>query len=83
MVGIAEDLCQQENVPFEILQPLLKQTFEKLEQGSARAAQTGPAARGDKATLKKHQALLSEHPEYLEIYQAISKQLPIWLEKDK
>lgn len=82
MVGIAEDLCQQEEVPFEILEPLLKQTFEKLKQGSARTVQTGPAARGDKVTLEKHQTLLSKHPAYLEIYQVISKQLPIWLEKD-
>ena len=47
MYGIAYNLVKEDNLPFEILLPLLRQTVRKVGEMTPAEAQTGPAARGD------------------------------------
>jgi predicted short-subunit dehydrogenase-like oxidoreductase (DUF2520 family) len=53
------------------LQPLLKETFERLEKMSAAESQTGPAIRGDENTIKSHLHYLT-NPAYKKIYKELS-----------
>jgi len=57
---IGNDICKENNIPFEILQPLIKETAEKINQLSPEDAQTGPAKRNDVETINSHLAFLSD-----------------------
>jgi hypothetical protein len=73
LVYISEQICKENEVPFEILQPLLNETFAKLQNTSAFDAQTGPARRNDSLTISNHLAMLSDN--YKEIYDIITKSI--------
>ncbi|MFR9523035.1 MAG: DUF2520 domain-containing protein [Rikenellaceae bacterium] len=67
-----EELVAESGLPFEILKPLIEECcFKAIDAPSARPLQTGPAVRGDQATMARHEAMLS--PELKTIYQNISK----------
>ena len=46
----------------QTLLPLMRQMLDNFEKHGPRAAWTGPASRGDYATLQKHQRALRRHP---------------------
>ena len=73
LVYISQQICKENEVPFEILQPLLNETFAKLQNTSAFDAQTGPARRNDSLTISNHLAMLSDN--YKEIYDIITKSI--------
>ncbi len=54
MFTVAQDLCDTNNVPFEILHPLITETALKATLQSPKNVQTGPAKRGDKETIQSH-----------------------------
>lgn len=56
---------------FELLHPLIKQTTEKALHMNPRAAQTGPAKRGDKTVMEKHLGLING--DLKKIYKQLSK----------
>jgi predicted short-subunit dehydrogenase-like oxidoreductase (DUF2520 family) len=57
---IAEQICQSESLPFDLLRPLIAQTAQKVLSDLPQNCQTGPAKRGDEQTLARHRALLQE-----------------------
>jgi len=73
MYTIADDICKQYNVPFEILTPLIEETSLKIKNLSPKEAQTGPAKRNDTETIQNHLNLLSKAQQdiYLKITQSI------------
>lgn len=73
MYKIGNDLCKEYQVPFEILQPLIKETAIKTESLSPEKSQTGPAIRNDKKTIKNHLNLLN--PRQKQIYTLITKSI--------
>jgi len=58
MYQIGNEVCATNNVPFEILQPLIQETANKIIDISPFEAQTGPAKRNDTKTINKHLAML-------------------------
>jgi len=58
---IGSDICKEQNVPFEILQPLIRETADKILTLSPNEAQTGPAKRNDIQTINKHLEFLSDN----------------------
>ncbi|AXG74689.1 DUF2520 domain-containing protein [Flavobacterium arcticum] len=60
MYSIGYDICEQNNVPFDILKPLIQETAEKVQTLSPKQAQTGPARRNDITTMEKHLAFLTD-----------------------
>lgn len=72
MLSIAEDICLEHQVSFDILKPLIRETIEKAVHLGPSHSQTGPAVRGDQHTLDRHIAFLQNHPEYQELYRKIS-----------
>ena len=70
---IGSDICNKQNVPFEILHPLIEETASKIAKLSPEEAQTGPAKRNDLQTIQKHIEMLTK--EQQEIYQLITKSI--------
>ena len=59
---IAHEITESQGVEFDILKPLILETALKVQELSPYRAQTGPAKRNDKKTIKKHLKLLqNEH----------------------
>lgn len=58
---IAQKNCEQNDLDFNDLKPLLKETISKLDQLSAHEAQTGPARRHDNLTIHSQLEMLSGH----------------------
>ena len=55
---IGQEICQEHQVPFEILKPLIAETANKIMVLSPEEAQTGPAKRNDTATIEAQEAFL-------------------------
>lgn len=72
LMAISDEMVTKENIPFDLLKPLIHETIAKISENAPKSMQTGPARRGDKATLAKHQAYLEEYPNYQKIYELLS-----------
>jgi len=57
---IGNDICVENNIPFEILLPLIEETASKIEYLTPSEAQTGPAIRNDNNTINKHLEMLND-----------------------
>lgn len=57
---IGQKICEEHNVPFEILKPLIFETAEKIKTLTPVEAQTGPAKRNDSATIQAHLNYLTD-----------------------
>lgn len=51
---IGQEICEEHQVPFEVLKPLIKETAEKINSLDPIDAQTGPAKRHDSNTIEAH-----------------------------
>lgn len=69
---IAYELCEEKNVPFEALVPIIKNTFSRIDATEPALRQTGAAQRGDEATMKRHLDLLEQQPAYADLYRRLS-----------
>lgn len=72
---IGDRILKDHDMPFELLLPLIKETVSKLDQLAPREAQTGPAVRGDDATIQRHLDFLKQYPEYREVYRILSDRI--------
>jgi predicted short-subunit dehydrogenase-like oxidoreductase (DUF2520 family) len=68
---IGHEIAESKSVDFNILKPLIKETAHKIDTLSPYLAQTGPAKRNDKKTIKKHLRLL-ENEHHKDIYQLLT-----------
>ncbi len=76
LYSIAFDLCQREGIQFEHLFPLMKETINRLSDGTDPSElQTGPAIRKDNNTLDNHRKKLGEHPEILDLYNYLTSHI--------
>jgi predicted short-subunit dehydrogenase-like oxidoreductase (DUF2520 family) len=72
----AEQLVADLDLDHKIYLPLIEETVSKLRELSPKAAQTGPARRGDRETILKHFMLLeSVDPELAGLYHAVSRRI--------
>ena len=67
----AKDICDQNQLPFEILKPIIIETAQKIMTMDPFIAQTGPAKRNDKKVIEKHLSSLKN--EKKEIYAVLSE----------
>jgi predicted short-subunit dehydrogenase-like oxidoreductase (DUF2520 family) len=75
LYAIAEQLCNSEHLDFKMLVPLIEETASRLRKYSPLIVQTGPAARGDIATIEKHLQLLSADPATQQVYRLLSESI--------
>ncbi len=71
---IAQEICSENKIPFSILNPLIKETVNKLDDLMPSEAQTGPAKRKDTKTMEIHLKQLKDK-NYKDIYSLISKSI--------
>jgi len=74
MYRIGHEIAESKSVDFNILKPLIKETANKIDNLSPYLAQTGPAKRNDKKTVKKHLKALDKNI-HKEIYELITKSI--------
>lgn len=75
MYHVAEDICLENDINFNILKPLIKETAIKIITNHPKDVQTGPAKRGDQKIIESHLQQLDEHKNYQEIYQLITQNI--------
>ena len=73
LYAIGNEICAKNNIPFEILLPIIKETAKKIETLSPFEAQTGPAKRNDSTTIAEHLAILNNKQQ--EIYTLLTKSI--------
>lgn len=72
LLGVTADLCEEHLLPVSLLQPLIEQTVASIRTQRPAAIQTGPARRHDSGTMAQHADMLATHPDWQELYRAIS-----------
>ena len=72
---ITEKFCRLQNIRFEILLPLIRETTLRLKGKSPELLQTGPAMRNDAETIEKHLSLLKDQPVLKEWYRLFSEKI--------
>ena len=74
LIGMGHEILGKTSMPYEMLEPLIKETVAKALSHDPYRVQTGPAIRRDKATMKKHIDLLDRKTEK-KLYELISKNI--------
>ena len=78
---IAGNICEQNNVPFDVLLPLIQETANKVIEINPKDAQTGPAKRGDQVIIDRHLEALQNDSRLLQIYQIMTDSIKRVYEK--
>lgn len=73
MYFIGNEICNENNIPFEILKPMIEETTSKIKDLSPYEAQTGPAKRQDSNTLETHLELITEDQQ--KIYKLLTQSI--------
>lgn len=71
---IGQEICEEHHLSFELLQPLILETAQKITKLSPKEAQTGPAKRNDTTTINAHLQLMTDANQK-EIYQLLTKSI--------
>ena len=71
---IGNNICIENDLPFDILKPLIQETANKILTLSPNQAQTGPAKRKDTQTINAHLSFLSDENQK-EIYKMLTKSI--------
>lgn len=75
LYALAENYCEQEQLDFGLLKPLIKETASRIAHLSPSKVQTGPAIRNDVRTIDKHMNLLNDYPELKALYLKLSNSI--------
>lgn len=65
LFALAQDYCEQHQLDYQLLLPLIRETIYKIDTLAPKDAQTGPAKRKDQEIINKHLQILSEEDEHL------------------
>ena len=71
---IGSDICTENDVPFDILKPLITETANKINTLAPIDAQTGPAKRKDSQTINSHLDFLTNENQK-DIYKILTKSI--------
>lgn len=72
--SLAGNILEEDNIPFEVLLPLIDETAMKVHLMHPSKAQTGPAIRYDENVINRHISMLDD-PDMKTIYSLISKSI--------
>jgi predicted short-subunit dehydrogenase-like oxidoreductase (DUF2520 family) len=75
MYSIAEEILASNNLPMSLMEPIITKTKSNVKQKNIFRLQTGPAIREDMEMIRAHLALLSDTPEFSEIYRLLSESI--------
>lgn len=72
MLGIGDKLLKDNGLKLDIMRPLIEEMIKKSFETSPKDALTGPARRGDFATIAEHEKMLADNPDELAIYMILT-----------
>lgn len=72
LFALVKDYCNKEHLDMNLLLPLLRETVDRMRYAHPREMQTGPAIRGDQATMDKHLEALRDYADMGEVYRLFS-----------
>jgi len=72
---LADEYCRAEGVDFSMLLPLIRETAGRLSRIPPGDAQTGPAIRGDAATIERHLSMIDNYKAIKEVYTLFTRQI--------
>ena len=72
---VASQILERDNIPFNVMLPLIEETTRKLQQLSPYEAQTGPAVRYDKNVIDRHLQMLDSMPDKQHLYEQITQMI--------
>ena len=76
LLALAHDLTTDYGLEFDLLRPIMGETFRKaLAAQNPAEVQTGPARRGDLTTIETHMTYLNSQPRLVEIYQVLTESI--------
>ncbi|HWA35128.1 MAG TPA: DUF2520 domain-containing protein [Cyclobacteriaceae bacterium] len=75
MLTLSKDILQKNSLDFDLLKPLIAETFNKSLTNGPDRSQTGPAVRGDLEILDRHIEFLQDDKTMGEIYRLISQDI--------
>jgi predicted short-subunit dehydrogenase-like oxidoreductase (DUF2520 family) len=75
LFGLSAGYLHSQQLPFDLLHPLIRETAAKVGEMQPLDAQTGPAKRNDQTTIDRHLALLQNHPDAHAVYQLLTEQI--------
>lgn len=73
LLGVAKQILERKNIPFDIIFPLIDQTIVKAKQNNPFDVQTGPSKRQEIAIMENHKSRLDDDER--EIYEVLSKKI--------
>lgn len=68
----AAEILEKNNIPFDVMLPLIDETARKVHSLNPAAAQTGPAVRYDQNVIREQAELLKDNPLFRQIYECMS-----------
>ena len=72
LLTTGKDLTAKAGLPFDVLKPLITETFMKALEIGPENSQTGPAVRNDRATIEGHLMLLAHSEQLQHIYEIMT-----------
>ena len=72
MLGVGDKLLKDNGLKLEVMKPLIEEMIKKSFETSPEEALTGPARRGDFATIAEHEKMLADNPDELAIYMILT-----------
>jgi predicted short-subunit dehydrogenase-like oxidoreductase (DUF2520 family) len=72
---LAAGYCLKENIHFSLLLPLIRETAQRLDKYAPMDVQTGPAIRGDEATIARHLNLLDNYKNIKDLYDLFTNKI--------
>ena len=75
LFALTKNYCDVNGLDFKLLFPLIEETVNRMQHYDPANIQTGPAIRGDEATMQKHVQLLQAFPELKKIYELMSNSI--------
>lgn len=75
MYALAADLLARNDLPFDVMLPLIDETARKVHELPPSLTQTGPAARNDENVMNAHLKMLDDEPIMKELYGKISQSI--------
>jgi predicted short-subunit dehydrogenase-like oxidoreductase (DUF2520 family) len=69
---LAWDYCDANGLDFQLLQPLILETAQRVAHHAPATVQTGPAIRNDEVTMNRHMDELKQHPQLAALYEMMS-----------
>ncbi|AWV97927.1 Rossmann-like and DUF2520 domain-containing protein [Arcticibacterium luteifluviistationis] len=79
MWALGKEIADDASLDFEMLKPLITETFKKAMKAEHPAnVQTGPAVRDDFSTIEKHRNIIKEDEELLSVYDSLTKSIQDW-----